>query len=135
MDLIRWSQDLEEDLEVLEWLKDASAKVTANKDAKLLDLKKLLRAKYGHPINGNNKKVIIFTAFADTANYLYEHLASIVKARHGLNSALITGGAKSNQSTMPGVNVSDMNDILTNFLLFLKEEIRLILMRLKKLTC
>ncbi|KRO16986.1 helicase-related protein [Lacticaseibacillus saniviri] len=115
MDLIRWSQDLEEDLEVLEWLKDASAKVTANKDAKLLDLKKLLRAKYGHPINGNNKKVIIFTAFADTANYLYEHLASIVKARHGLNSALITGGAKSNQSTMPGVNVSDMNDILTNF--------------------
>src|SRR5699024_9933154 len=85
------------------------------KDDKLMDLEKILKHKYEHPINGNNKKVIIFTAFADTANYLYENLADKVKRLCGLNSALVTGGFTPNKTTMKGVAVNDMSDILTNF--------------------
>lgn len=115
MDLIKWSQALREDLEILRYLQAATHKVTPDKDAKLIDLKKILKEKFDHPINGSNKKVIIFTAFADTANYLYENLAQKIKEIAGLNSALVTGGATPNKTTMKNVSVNDMNDILTNF--------------------
>lgn len=115
MDYIKWKQALEEDLDILKKLQILTHHVTADSDAKLRDLEKLLKDKYYHPINENNKKVIIFTAFADTANYLYENLAKIVKEKYGLNSALITGGSSPNKSTMKNVTVNDMNDILTNF--------------------
>lgn len=115
MDLVKWSQDLNEDLFMLKVLQKATHQVEPTADAKLLDLEKLMKKKYANPINGNNKKIIIFTAFADTANYLYDNLAEKVKRDYGLNSALVTGGASGNRSTMKRVSVNDMNDILTNF--------------------
>src|SRR5699024_7201081 len=115
MDLVKWSQALNEDLETLKELQTVTHRVTPEKDDKLMDLEKILKHKYEHPINGNNKKVIIFTAFADTANYLYENLADKVKRLCGLNSALVTGGFTPNKTTMKGVAVNDMSDILTNF--------------------
>ncbi|MGL5898957.1 MAG: helicase-related protein [Lactobacillaceae bacterium] len=115
MDLLKWSQALTEDLETLKKLQKETQLVTPEKDEKLIDLEKILKNKFRHPINTNNKKVIIFTAFADTANYLYENLADKVKRFYGLNSALVTGGSTSNKTTMKGVTVNDMNDILTNF--------------------
>lgn len=115
MDLLKWSQSLNEDLELLKELQVATHRVTTEKDAKLLDLEKILRNKFKNPINGDNKKVIIFTAFADTANYLYENLSSKIKRVYGLNSALVTGGSASNKTTMMNVNVNDISDILLNF--------------------
>ena len=115
MDLVKWSQALNEDLETLKELQTVTHRVTPEKDDKLMDLEKILKHKYEHPINCNNKKVIIFTAFADTANYLYENLADKVKRLYGLNSALVTGGSTPNKTTMKGVAVNDMSDILTNF--------------------
>lgn len=115
MDLMKWSQVLNEDLEALKELQIATHRVTSNKDAKLMDLEKILKNKYDHPINENNKKIIIFTAFTDTANYLYENLADKVKKIYGLNSALVTGGSTPNKTTMKGVAVNDMSDILMNF--------------------
>lgn len=115
MDLLKWTQALNEDLGILQKLQVATHRVTPEKDAKLLDLEKSIKNKYEHPINGNNKKVIIFTAFADTANYLYENLADKVKRIYGLNSALVTGGSTPNKTTMKDVAANDMNDILTNF--------------------
>lgn len=115
MDLVKWSQALNEDLETLKELQTVTHRVAPDKDDKLMDLEKILKHKYEHPINGNNKKVIIFTAFADTANYLYENLADKVKRLYGLNSALVTGGSTPNKTTMKGVVVNDMSDILTNF--------------------
>ncbi len=115
MDHIKWHQALEEDLVVLKKLQKATHLVIPDRDAKLQDLYVILKDKYEHPLNGNNKKVIIFTAFADTANYLYENLADKVKIKYGLNAALVTGGSSKNQSTMKGVNLKDMDDILTNF--------------------
>ncbi|MGN5247068.1 helicase-related protein (plasmid) [Lactiplantibacillus plantarum] len=115
MDLLKWSQALNEDLLSLKELQASTHQVTPEKDDKLLDLEKILKNKYGHPINKDNKKVIIFTAFADTANYLYENLANKVKRVYRLNSALVTGGSTSNLTTMNGVSVNDMDDILMNF--------------------
>ncbi|MGL5550318.1 MAG: helicase-related protein [Culicoidibacterales bacterium] len=115
MDLLKWSQALKEDLETLKELQTFSHQVTPAKDAKLKELEKILKYKFDNPINGNNKKVIIFTAFADTANYLYENLNNKVKSVYGLNSALVTGGSTSNKTTMKGVSTKDISDILTNF--------------------
>nr|WP_321259088.1 helicase-related protein [uncultured Pseudodesulfovibrio sp.] len=102
MDQIRWKQDLEEDCEKLTYLLDESRKVTAKRDAKLENLKSLIKFKRIEPINPGNKKMIIFTAFADTANYLYEHIAPWAEKAMKLNTALITGGGsnKCNLKTM-----------------------------------
>lgn len=115
MDLLKWSQALNEDLKILKGLQLATHKVTSEKDAKLMDLEKILKNKYEHPINEKNKKVIIFTAFADTANYLYENLSKKIKKIYNLNSALITGGSTPNKTTMKNISVKEMSDILTNF--------------------
>lgn len=76
MDLIKWKQDLEDDKDKLEELLIEAAKVTNNRDAKLEQLKQLIKNKIERPINVGNKKVIVFTAFADTANYLYDNISS-----------------------------------------------------------
>lgn len=115
MDHVKWKQALNEDLSVLKKLQSSTWQVTPKRDAKLQDLENILKNKYEKPINKDNKKVIIFTAFADTAKYLYENLASRVKENYNLNSALITGDSSSNKSTMKNTRVVDMNDILMNF--------------------
>lgn len=114
IDRIKWKQDLEEDRNKLEKLLIEAAKITNNRDAKLEDLKKEIRYKIEKPINRNNKKIIIFTAFADTANYLYASIADWVKEEFNINAALVTG-AGSNKTTMKGISIKDINSILTNF--------------------
>lgn len=114
MDLHRWKMDLEEDLVKLKQIQRGANSVTPNRDEKLNDLLWLIDNKIQNPINEENKKVLIFTAFADTANYLYDHVADYVKNKHGLNSALITGGG-TNKTNMSGIKVTNMEDILVNF--------------------
>ena len=113
IDRIKWKQDLEDDREKLEQLLIESAKVQAPRDAKLNQLKSMIDQKLFHPINGENKKIIIFTAFADTASYLYKELSVWVAKKHGVNSALVTGSGV-NQTTLKGIQ-KDLNSILTNF--------------------
>lgn len=112
MDVTRWKEDLSEDLEVLENLRKDVLPLNGDADYKLSQLKKIISDKVESPLNPNNKKVIIFTAFADTANYLYDNLKSEFKTKHGVNSALITGTTrKSSTKNIP----SDLNTILTCF--------------------
>lgn len=113
MDLIRWKQDLEYDKEQLTKLYESALKVTVARDEKLDRIKKLIAAKVNNPINDGNKKVIVFTAFADTAEYLYKELSVWAKAELKIHSTLITGSG-TNRTTLPGVG-SDMNDLLTHF--------------------
>jgi len=113
IDRIKWKQDLEDDKEKLEQLLIESAKVQAPRDAKLNQLKSMIDQKLYHPINEENKKIIIFTAFADTASYLYKELSVWVAKKHGVNSALVTGSGV-NQTTLKGIQ-KDLNSILTNF--------------------
>lgn len=113
IDQIRWKQDLEDDqLKLSELLNEARA-VTAERDAKLARLTALVKHKCNNPINSGNKKILIFTAFADTANYLYEHIAAWAQEDHSLNSALVLGTG-SNKTTLAGIQ-KDLNSILTSF--------------------
>lgn len=112
MDLIRWREVLIKDLETLHYLKDEALKINAVRDEKLQRLKHLISTKVKHPLNIGNKKVIVFTAFSDTAEYLYENIVEWSKRELGINSAVITGGTiKTNFEK----SRKDFNEILTNF--------------------
>ena len=113
VDLVRWRQDLIEDRNRLATLVSAARQVEPARDAKLIALREVIAHKCRHPINPGNRKVIVFTAFADTARYLYEQLAPWAKTTLGVDSALVTG-AGSNQTTLPRLR-KDLASILTAF--------------------
>jgi hypothetical protein len=113
VDLIRWEQDLLEDRNRLAAMLAAAGQVTADRDAKLAALHDLIATKVRAPINPANRKVIIFTAFADTARYLYDQLAPWAREVLGLETALVTGTG-SNQTTLGGLR-KDLSSILTAF--------------------
>lgn len=91
MDVERWKHELTSDLLLLEELLASMDKITPDDDAKLQHLKNLVLNKITNPINEGNKKVLIFTAFADTANYLYNNLAEDILHSKGLHSGKVTG--------------------------------------------
>lgn len=113
VDRVRWRQDLQEDRNRLATLLSAAEQISADRDAKLAALRKLIAEKVNQPINSVNKKVIVFTAFADTATYLYQQLAPWAKADLGIESAVIVGTG-SNKSTISKLR-SDLSTLLTAF--------------------
>lgn len=113
MDYVSWRRDLKADQEVLELLILMLKDITPEHDMKLQQLVADLKNKFEHPINGSNKKVLIFTAFADTANYLYEQLSGRILNDCGLHTALITGSTEG-KCSLPKLKCT-FNDILTYF--------------------
>ena len=113
VDLLRWKQDLIEDRNRLATLYAAAEQVSAARDDKLLKLRELIADKCRQPTNPGNRKVIVFTAFADTAAYLYQHLAGWAKSELGVDAALVTGAGR-NQTTLPLLR-KDLTSILTAF--------------------
>jgi len=113
IDTIRWKQDLKLDKGVLNSLLASIKLIDVERDAKLLELKTIINNKLKNPLNKNNKKVIVFTAFADTANYMYNELSDWLKKEKGLYSALITGSGQ-NKTNMKECR-NDLNSILTHF--------------------
>jgi len=113
VDLIRWKQDLIEDRNRLASLHSVANQVGAARDAKLAALRELIRNKCVHPTNPGNRKLIIFTAFADTAAYLYDNLAEWAKQDLHIESALVTGAAGI-QTTLPGLR-KNLGTILSAF--------------------
>lgn len=113
LDYVRWRIDLKADVEILKNLLLILQDITPQHDSKLQMLIGDLKEKFAHPINGNNQKVLIFTAFSDTADYLYEQLAQRIKADCGLNTALITGSTDG-RCTIPKFPLS-FNNLLTYF--------------------
>ena len=114
IDKLKWRGDLELDKEKLENLLKKAKLITPDRDKKLKDLKDKIAHKIQNPINPQNKKIIIFTAFSDTAKYLYENISQWALNEFSVNSALVTGG-NSNKTTLNKVVQSDLNDILSNF--------------------
>lgn len=113
IDHIKWLDDLKYDLELLSDLLNQTKKVNVSRDVKFKALKEQIKHKLDNPLNPGNKKVIIFSAFADTVKYLYENLADkLIEA--GYHSAMVTGDG-SNKTTMKGVKAKELNDVLTNF--------------------
>lgn len=113
VDLVRWKQDLVEDRNRLHTLLSAARQVDSERDAKLHALRDTIVHKCEHPTNPGNRKVIVFTAFADTARYLYDHLAPWARDRLGIDTALVTGSGR-NQATIPHLG-RDLGSILTAF--------------------
>ncbi len=113
VDLVRWRQDLVEDRNRLATLCSAARQVDAGRDAKLEALRQLIENKVRAPLNPGNRKVIVFTAFADTAQYLYKQLAPWALEHLKLHAALVTG-AGTNQTTLPNLR-RDLVSILTAF--------------------
>ena len=114
MDYISWQKEIAEDLEIIMLLLKMLESITPEHDSKLQQLISDLREKFSHPINGDNKKVLIFTAFSDTALYIYDCLAETIKSKHGLNVALVTGDIEA-RSTLKLREKLDFNKVLTLF--------------------
>ncbi|KQV77877.1 helicase [Nocardioides sp. Root122] len=112
IDVESWQRDLWHDRETLRELLEEMQKVTPDSDVKLQRLKQLVTDKAAHPINPGNRKVLIFSAFADTAEYIYKQLAPAF-SKAGLESAIITGGAHAPKTTL-GTG-QDFQQILTLF--------------------
>ncbi len=91
IDYISWKRDIDEDLEELGLLILMIEDITPEYDFKLNELLRVIREKASAPINPGNKKVLIFTAFSDTAEYLYEHVSRMALSELGLHTALVTG--------------------------------------------
>jgi SNF2 family DNA or RNA helicase len=113
MDTISWLADLRADSETLMQLMFFVDDITPEHDFKLQTLLKTIEQKIENPINDENKKVIIFTAFSDTAEYLYDNVSKHVKQQYNLNTALITGSVDG-RTTCPKLR-NDLNTVLTCF--------------------
>ena len=113
MDYKTWKAELMEDAETLELLTLMVADITPKHDSKLKELFKIISQKIENPINIGNRKLLIFTAFSDTAEYLYEHVSTYVQQKYGLNTAVITG-SNDGETTIKGFRAT-LNNVLTCF--------------------
>ena len=113
MDYKTWRSELIEDAETLELLTLMVADITPEHDYKLQELLRLLDEKIEDPINLDNKKVLVFSAFSDTAEYLYKHVSKHIKNKYGLNTAVITGSIDG-KTTIAGFKAT-LNNVLTCF--------------------
>ena len=110
LELEQWLTDLQNDKDALIGLLNNAQAVTPDRDAKLKELKDLIRQKINNPINEVNKKVVIFTAFADTAQYLYNNIKGWSKNDLNLHCALVCGSY-----TQTTLGKNDYDSILVNF--------------------
>ena len=113
MDYKSWRAELKQDADVLELLTLMVADITPEYDTKLQTLLSLISDKIEKPINGDNKKILIFSAFSDTAEYLFDHVSSFAKKKYGLDTALVTGSVDG-KSTVKGLKAT-LNNVLTCF--------------------
>ena len=113
MDYKTWKSELTKDAEILGLLDDMISDITPEHDSKLQELFKLISAKIENPINHENKKILIFSAFSDTAEYLYDNVSSFIKEKYGLDTAVITGSIDG-KTTIKGFKAT-LNNVLTCF--------------------
>ena len=113
MDYISWKREMDEDIENLSLLISMVEDITPQYDNKLNELLRVIRDKVASPINEGNKKILIFTAFSDTAEYLFENISPVIKKELGLHTALVTGSVDG-KTTIPKFK-ADMNHVLTCF--------------------
>jgi SNF2 family DNA or RNA helicase len=114
MDYITWRENLKSDTKVFDEIISDIADITPKHDVKLQELLKLISDKIENPINPGNKKVLIFSAFSDTAEYLYENVSTYIKEKYGLNTAVITGTIDG-KTTIKGKGSAKLNNVLTCF--------------------
>jgi hypothetical protein len=111
-----WLHDLQCDRTQLEQLAIEAEQITPGRDAKLAELKAVIEQKIMHPTTNTigvlNRKVLVFTAFADTADYLYKQLHDWATKNLGIHIALVSGGSCDCKASF---GKQEFNNILTNF--------------------
>lgn len=116
LQLPEWRRAIGEDRTQLQYLLDKTKTISAARDGKLAELKAIIEAKVREPTTTRdgipNRKVLVFTAFSDTATYLHRQLASWAREELGVHTGLVTGGTSGNVASL---GRSDFDDILTNF--------------------
>lgn len=117
MDVVAWEEDLRADLVFIDELHKEMSRITPEHDCKLQHLITSIKDKIDNPINAGNKKVLIFTAFADTADYLYENIAPHILQTHGLHSGKVTG-SDAPRSTISPDNTKRLYDFQSLLTLF-----------------
>ena len=120
MDLLGWERDIVSDITILNKLVSEMNKVGIKDDAKLSQLIEVIDEKINKPINTDNKKILIFSAFADTSIYLYNFISVYLKDKYNLDTGKVEGGTGGNKSTIAGLK--DMDKILTFFSPMSKEK-------------
>jgi SNF2 family DNA or RNA helicase len=117
LDRKRWKKDLQADIKQLIAIHEKAAAVTPDRDAKLQELKTLIAGKVRNPINAGNRKVLVFTAYSDTAEYLYANIAGWAREELGLHSGLVTGSGDNRTNFKPAgfKHQTDFVAVLTNF--------------------
>lgn len=113
MDYLSWKKELTEDAKYLNILSSMSAQILPEHDNKLQSLLTLIENKIKNPINPGNQKIIVFTAFSDTADYIYENISQVAKNKFGLNTAEVTGNIEG-RTTIPKFR-ADLNNVLMSF--------------------
>lgn len=113
MDYKTWLDDLVHDQDILTELLSQIDVITPENDAKLQVLLERIEGKIQNPINLGNRKILIFSAFSDTVDYLYEQVSREVKEKFDLDTAMITGTVDG-KTTIPGLK-ADLNHVLTCF--------------------
>jgi SNF2 family DNA or RNA helicase len=113
MDYVSWRNELKADSETIGLLREMVEGITPERDAKLQALLGLVSEKIENPINGDNRKILIFSAFSDTAEYIYDNVGAFVKRRYGLDTAMITGSTDG-KTTIPRFHAT-FNNVLTCF--------------------
>lgn len=103
IDVVTWKRDITHDIEILTAIYTEMKRVTPDEDKKLLELKNLIDEKIKNPFNEGNKKFLIFSAFADTADYLYQNISAYMLSKYGMFTAKIAGGNnnKTNEGGSP----------------------------------
>ncbi len=114
MDYKTWRSELQKDADTLEQLEGMISGITPDHDLKLQALISQLDEKMHSPLNEDNKKILIFSAFKDTAEYLYDQVSNYIKKKYGLNTAMITGAADGLKTTVKGLKPT-LNNVLTCF--------------------
>ena len=113
MDYVSWLRELKADVGVLSGLEALISDITPENDSKLQKLLEIVSNKIEHPINEDNKKIIVFSAFADTAEYLFDNVSKFVKGRYNIDSAMVSGTSEGKSTLNKFKN--DLNAVLTYF--------------------
>ena len=113
LDLPRWQSDLQRDKATLKAVRKQVAAITPERDGKLREIKEAICNRVQSPTidrNGSpNRKLLVFTTFKDTAQYLYDNLSDLA-TELGVNMAMVSG-----DETQATAGANEFNAILTNF--------------------
>lgn len=120
IDIIKWKEDLYDDRSKFQNLVNDARKITPERDEKLRQMKEVIDDKIRAPFNAGNKKLLIFSTYADTTKYLFDQISTWVKEEFDVNVALVTGTG-SNKVTTNRIN-KEFNSILTHFSPISKEK-------------